>query len=72
MDSVSPERLTFLRIIYANVPELAENSNGCRVLQKCLMSLPHAYRQPLLDAIDWHSDGLMRDQYGVRLLSRFI
>ncbi len=62
---MAPERLKFLRIVSANILELATNSNGCRVLQKCLLKLPTVYIQPVLDAIHAHAGSLMRDQYGV-------
>lgn len=69
IDTVAPERLTFLRIISLNIPDLAASSTGCRVLQRCLSKLPKAQVRPVLDAIDQHCDILMRDQYGVRYLS---
>ena len=65
IDTVAPERLTFLRIISANIPDLAASNTGCRVLQRCLSRIPKAQLTPVLDAIDRHCINLMRDQYGV-------
>ncbi|KAF9532999.1 armadillo-type protein [Crepidotus variabilis] len=64
VETMLPERLTFLQFISNNICEVATNSNGCRVLQKCLMKLSNQHSRPLLDAIHRQANTLMRDQYG--------
>ncbi|KAG7092474.1 hypothetical protein E1B28_008826 [Marasmius oreades] len=64
IERVSPERLVFVDNFRGSVMDLATNSYGCRVLQRCLEHLPYDMVAPLLEELHRRSVQLMTDQYG--------
>ena len=65
IESVPPERLTFVSAFQGHVNELATHPYGCRVLQRCFENLPDHQTRALLTELQDHSLGLMQDQFGV-------
>ncbi|KAF9264666.1 ARM repeat-containing protein [Marasmius fiardii PR-910] len=51
IERVSPERLLFVNLFRGGVMDLATNSYGCRVLQRCLEHLPHDMVAPLIEEL---------------------
>ncbi|KAK7054863.1 hypothetical protein VNI00_003326 [Paramarasmius palmivorus] len=64
IERVSPDKLGFIQSFRSYVIELATNSYGCRVLQRCLEHLPYDMIAPLLEELHKKSTQLMSDQYG--------
>ncbi|KAJ8078795.1 mRNA binding protein puf3 [Marasmius tenuissimus] len=64
IERVSPERLGFVSLFRGCVMDLATNSYGCRVLQRCLEHLPEDMVAPLLEELHRRAVQLMTDQYG--------
>ncbi|KAL0581724.1 mRNA binding protein puf3 [Marasmius crinis-equi] len=64
IERVSPDRLGFVNLFRGTVMDLATNSYGCRVLQRCLEHLPQEMVAPLLEELHRRAVQLMTDQYG--------
>ena len=72
IESVPPERLTFITAFQGHVCDLATHPYGCRVLQRCFENLPDQQTRGLLAELQEHSLQLMQDQFGVRGSSRSV
>lgn len=68
IESVPPERLTFIAAFQGHVNDLASHPYGCRVLQRCFENLPDHQTRALLSELQDHALQLMQDQFGVCLL----
>ena len=72
IESVPPERLTFIAAFQGHVNELATHPYGCRVLQRCFENLPDHQTRALLSELQDHSLGLMQDQSGVSAVTNAV